>query len=197
MLLSSGVPPVRRAWLAFFYRHFIFNIANLYPSIKHKIKTVKYVLESSTWAVLACRAQNKGCYIYEQSSDIIIVVLSSHVSYSLVRLILRQWRSSPLRLQVSACSTFLMTCDVPSTAVYCVDNLLNVSWYCFQIFFKFLFIISVAPMITGMTKHFFTIVAKFIYLDFYISSYSQPHFVLSYLLVMLYQSKSRFCPFCF
>jgi hypothetical protein len=36
-----------------------------------------------------------------------------------------QWRTPPLRLQVSACSTFLMACDVPSMAVF-VGNLLSV-----------------------------------------------------------------------
>jgi hypothetical protein len=31
---------------------------------------------------------------------------------------LSQWWTPPLRLQVSACSTFLMMCDEPSMAVF-------------------------------------------------------------------------------
>jgi hypothetical protein len=45
---------------------------------------------------------------------------------SLVLLLLSQWWTLPLRLQVSACSTFLMMCDVPSMAVIFVGNLLSV-----------------------------------------------------------------------
>jgi hypothetical protein len=36
----------------------------------------------------------------------------------LLLLPLSQWWTPPLRLQVSACSTFLMMCDVPSMAVF-------------------------------------------------------------------------------
>jgi hypothetical protein len=43
----------------------------------------------------------------------------------LVLLFLSQWWTPPLRLQVSACSTFLMMCDVPSMVVF-VKNLLSV-----------------------------------------------------------------------
>jgi hypothetical protein len=38
---------------------------------------------------------------------------------------LNQWWTPPLRLQVSDCSTFLIMCDFPSTAVFFVENLLN------------------------------------------------------------------------
>jgi hypothetical protein len=39
-----------------------------------------------------------------------------------------QWWTPPLRLQVSDCSTFLIMCDVPSTAVFFFrerENLFN------------------------------------------------------------------------
>jgi hypothetical protein len=42
---------------------------------------------------------------------------------SLVLLPLSQWWTPPLRLQVSACSTFLMMCDVPSMAVFCKESI--------------------------------------------------------------------------
>jgi len=41
----------------------------------------------------------------------------SQVSFPLVLLLLNQWCTPPLRLQVSDCSTFLFMCDAPSTAV--------------------------------------------------------------------------------
>jgi hypothetical protein len=50
--------------------------------------------------------------------------LLSQVSFSLVLILLNQWCTPPLRLQVSDCSTFLITCDVPNTAVF-VEDLLN------------------------------------------------------------------------
>jgi hypothetical protein len=48
-----------------------------------------------------------------------------------------------------------------------LENLLSVALYCVQIFFKLLFTIYVAPVITGMTKHSFSTFAEFLYLDFY------------------------------
>jgi hypothetical protein len=64
--------------------------------------------------------------------DILLLLLLSSSSSlvtgflsSLVLLLLCQWWTPPLRLQVSACSTFLMLCDVPSMAVF-VKNLLSV-----------------------------------------------------------------------
>jgi hypothetical protein len=42
---------------------------------------------------------------------------------SLVLLLLSKRWTPPLRLQVSACSTFLMMCDVPSMAVFCKESI--------------------------------------------------------------------------
>jgi hypothetical protein len=55
----------------------------------------------------------------------VIVVLLSQAFFSLVLLFSQLW-TPPLRLQVSDCSTFLMMCDVPSTAFFFVENLLIV-----------------------------------------------------------------------
>jgi hypothetical protein len=44
--------------------------------------------------------------------------LLSQVSFPMVLLLLNCWCTPPLRLQVSDCSTFLIMCDVPSTAVF-------------------------------------------------------------------------------
>jgi hypothetical protein len=43
-------------------------------------------------------------------------------AFSLVRLLLSHWWTPPFRLQVSDCSTFLMMCDVPSTADFCRES---------------------------------------------------------------------------
>jgi hypothetical protein len=60
----------------------------------------------------------------------------------------------PLRLQASHCSTFRITCDVPSTAVFCSH-----SFECFpgtasKFFPKLLVTIPAAPIITGIIVHF-------------------------------------------
>jgi hypothetical protein len=67
---------------------------------------------------------------------------------------LSQWWTPPLRLQVSACSTFLMMCDVPSMAVFCRDSIECCPGIVSRYFCKLLLTIPVASMITGMTKHF-------------------------------------------
>jgi hypothetical protein len=46
------------------------------------------------------------------------LLLLSLITGFLSSLLLSQWWTPPLRLQVSACSTFLMMCDVPSMAVF-------------------------------------------------------------------------------
>jgi hypothetical protein len=67
---------------------------------------------------------------------------------------LSQWWTPPLRLQVSACRTFLMMCDVPSMAVFCTESIECCPGIVSRYFCKLLLTIPVAPMITGMTKHF-------------------------------------------
>jgi hypothetical protein len=69
---------------------------------------------------------------------------------SLVLLPLSQWWTPPLRLQVSACSTFLTICDVPSMAVF-VENLLSVVLVLFPDIPDYLLTIPVAPV---FTEHF-------------------------------------------
>jgi hypothetical protein len=73
---------------------------------------------------------------------------------SLVLLLLSQWWTPPLRLQVSDCSTFLMMCDVPSMAVFCKEYIECCPGIVSRYFCKLLLTIPVAPMISGMTKHF-------------------------------------------
>jgi hypothetical protein len=57
---------------------------------------------------------------------IVVLLLSFLVAgflSSLVLLLLSQWWTPPLRLQDSACRTFLMMCDVPSMAVFCKESI--------------------------------------------------------------------------
>jgi hypothetical protein len=55
---------------------------------------------------------------------VLLLFLFSFYRFFLVLFLLNQWWTPPLRLQVSDCSTFLIKCYVPSTAVF-VENLLN------------------------------------------------------------------------
>ena len=43
--------------------------------------------------------------------------------FSLLILLLNKRRSPQLRLQVAACSTFPIMCDVPGTAVFCTESI--------------------------------------------------------------------------
>jgi hypothetical protein len=83
-----------------------------------------YVYSTKRMLVCALRmsaaCMRKLSYYYYYYLYLVTGVLSS-----LVLLLLSQWWTPPLRLQVSACSTFLMMCDVPSMAFF-VGHLLSV-----------------------------------------------------------------------
>jgi hypothetical protein len=93
---------------------------------------------------------------------------------SLALLLLSQWSTPPLRFQVSACSTFLMMCDVPSMAVFCRESIECCPGIVSSIFY---FTYNpVATVITGMTKHFmFHIrlisILRFLYFHFFSASF--------------------------
>jgi hypothetical protein len=72
--------------------------------------------------------------------------------FSLV-LLLSQWWTPPLRLQVSDFSTFLMMCNVTSKAVF-LEELVSVVRYWFHTFLKHLLTMPVAPSIKVMTTYF-------------------------------------------
>jgi hypothetical protein len=117
---------------------------------------------------------------------------------SLVLLLLSQRWTPPLRLHVSACSTFLMMCDVRSMAVFCKESIECCPGIVSRYFCKLLLTIPVAPMITGMTKRFMFHILRISVFRFYTLISFQLTFVLhSYLMVLLHQSISRFCPSCF
>jgi hypothetical protein len=52
--------------------------------------------------------------------------LLSQFSFPLVLVIFNQWRTPPLKLHVSHCGTFLIMCDVPSTAPFCTES---IEWF--------------------------------------------------------------------
>jgi hypothetical protein len=96
-------------------------------------------------------------------------------SFSLVLLLLSQWWTPPLRLQYSACSTFLMMCDVPSMAGFCRESI-ECCPGIVSTYFKPLLTIPVAPVITGMTKHFilyirWNFVLRFLYFNLFSVSF--------------------------
>jgi uncharacterized protein YhhL (DUF1145 family) len=79
--------------------------------------------------VSACSTFLMMCHGPSMAVFVLLLLLSSFLITgflsSLVLLPLSQWWTPPLRLQVSACSTFLMMCHVLSMAVF-VGNLLSV-----------------------------------------------------------------------
>jgi hypothetical protein len=79
--------------------------------------------------------------------------LLSQVSFPLVPL-LNQWCIPPLRLQASDCSTFLIICHVPSTAVFFCRESTDCFLGTVYRYVSSSFTIPVAPMIIGMKKHF-------------------------------------------
>jgi hypothetical protein len=66
---------------------------------------------------------------------LLLLLSQSFHRFFLVLFLLNQWWTPPLRLQVSDCITFLIMCDVPSTAVFSVENLLNAFLVIFPVFF--------------------------------------------------------------
>jgi len=73
--------------------------------------------------------------------------------FSLVLLLLNQWRFPPLKLQASHCSTFHIMCDVPSIAVFCSESIECFPSTASKFFLKLLVTIPVAPIITGIIVH--------------------------------------------
>jgi hypothetical protein len=57
--------------------------------------------------------------------------------------------------------TFLVMCDVPSMAVFCRESIECCPGIVSRYFCQLLLTIPVAPMITGMTKHFIIIIIIF------------------------------------
>jgi hypothetical protein len=86
---------------------------------------------------------------------IIIIIISCHrFSFFPGTSALEPVVNPTTQASVSACSTFLMMCDVPSMAVFCKESTEYCPGIVSRYFCKLLLTIPVAPMITGMTKHF-------------------------------------------
>jgi hypothetical protein len=108
-------------------------------------------------------------------------------------LLLSQWWTPPLRLQVPACSTFLMMCDVPSMTVF-VGNLLSVVLVlCPDIFVNFCLQFRWPQWLLVWQIISCSTFSEFLYLDYYtFISFQLPFVLNSYLMVLLHKSISRF-----
>ena len=73
--------------------------------------------------------------------------------FCLVLLLNQQW-SPLLRLQASHCGAFHIMCDVPSIAVFCSESIECFPGTASKFFLKLLVTIPVAPIMTGIIKHF-------------------------------------------
>jgi hypothetical protein len=71
-------------------------------------------------------------------------------------------------------NTFLITCDVPSTAVPCRQSIKCFPAFVYRFVFSPLVTIPGAPTNTGMTMHFIFYFGKFLYLYLYILIHFQP-----------------------
>jgi hypothetical protein len=80
--------------------------------------------------------------------------LLSQVSFPLVLLLLNQWCTPPLRLQASYCSTLLIMCGAPSTAVFWRECVVCFPVIVYRYCYNPLVTITVGQVITGMMKHF-------------------------------------------
>jgi hypothetical protein len=98
---------------------------------------------------------------------------SSHVTgLSFPVILLNQQWSPPLRLQVSHCSTFRITCDVPSIAVFCSESIECFPGTASKFFLKLLVTIPLVPIISGIILHFrfhisFIYIPKLLYCCYY------------------------------
>ena len=72
--------------------------------------------------------------------------------FFLVLLLNQRW-SAALRLPVSHCSTFRITCDVPSIAIFCGESIVCFLVYLAKFSLHRFFTMPVAPIITGILTH--------------------------------------------
>jgi hypothetical protein len=85
---------------------------------------------------------------------IIIISYSLFTGFSWYFSTWNQWWTPQLRLQVSDCSTFLIMCDAPSIAIFCRESIECFPGIVSRYFLSSLVTISVALMISDMTKQF-------------------------------------------
>jgi hypothetical protein len=157
----------------------LYRPTNVMLNIVSCLRCIWYIRRFGSWTY--SRLQAVGCHY----TDILLLLLlllllliflfSFHMFF-LVLFLLDQWWTPPLRLKVSDCSTFLIMCDVPSTAVFCTESIEFFPYIVFRYFFSPLVTIPVAPMITGMTKHFIfhirlVSILTFLYFDFFSGSF--------------------------
>jgi hypothetical protein len=117
-------------------------------------------------------------------------LLLSQGSFLVPILFSNQWSAASLRLQ--DCSTFLVMCDVPSTAVFFCREFTECFLGTISNFFFFSLLISLAPVTTDTTKHFILHICWISIPNFYIWISLQFTLVLNYCLrVLLHLSISK------
>jgi len=100
---------------------------------------------------------------------IIIIILSPVTSRFFLALLLNQQSYPPLTLQVSTCSTFHVMCDVPTTAVFCIESSECFPGMVYKFLIKSFVTIPVAQITIGISIHFmFTFVVS-LYVNSYMS----------------------------
>jgi hypothetical protein len=106
--------------------------------------------------------------------------LLSQVPFPLVLLLLNQWWTPSLRLQDSDCSISLIIFDAPSTAVFffCTEPIECFPGTVYRYSFSPMVTTPVGPMITGVTKHWNSTSAEFLYLRLLYFNFFSHSFVM-------------------
>ena len=97
---------------------------------------------------------NAYYYYYYYVVVVVVVFFCHRPGVFFLVLLLSQWRSPPLRLQVSYCSTFRVMCGVPSTDVFCSECVECFPGMAYRVFLKPFVTIQLAPVVTGIIIHF-------------------------------------------
>jgi len=116
--------------------------------ISHHITTYHFI---SYYYVILCSM------VYAMLYDMLCYVMlwmSLVTGLFFLVLLLKQWRSPPIGLQASHCSTFRVMCFVPGIAVFCSESIECFPSTTSKFFLKLLDTIPVAPFITGIIVHF-------------------------------------------
>ena len=92
-------------------------------------------------------------YYYYYYVVIVVVGVSCHTPF-LPGTSLEPTEIPTVRLQVSHCSTFRITCDVPSTAAFCTESIECFPGMTFKTLFRHFVAFPVSPVITGVIINF-------------------------------------------
>jgi hypothetical protein len=113
----------RHYYYYYYYYYIVFLLSQVFFSLvlsswasgePHHSGFKSQIVALSLWCVMFLARR-----LFLENILLLLLLLSSLVTgfFSSLVLLLSQWWAPPLRLQVSACTTFLMMCDVPMSSI--------------------------------------------------------------------------------